>query len=102
MAQEGQIFATNPDSLSSVPRAHMVEGENPGCPLTSTWKPWHSMCTHMCKHRHTHKVKQLIEKEEKEEEEEEEEKEEEEGRRRRKRRRRRRRRKRKRKRKRSL
>lgn len=78
MAQEGQIFATNPDSLSSVPRAHMVEGENPGCPLTSTWKPWHSMCTHMCKHRHTHKVKQLIEKEEKEKEEEEEEKEEEE------------------------
>jgi hypothetical protein len=39
MGQQVRVLATKADSLSLIPRALMVDGEN--CPLTSTHAPWH-------------------------------------------------------------
>lgn len=47
-----KTLAAYPDSLSSAPRAYVVEGTSlGGCPLTSTCGPWH-LCTHA--HAYTH------------------------------------------------
>lgn len=51
MAQQGKVLAAKPDSMSSIPRIHKVEGENPLLQLSSDLHMLAAACTHM--HRHT-------------------------------------------------
>ena len=49
MAQWIKVFATKPDSLSSIPTPHLVEGEGDPCKLSSDLH----VCPHACAHMHT-------------------------------------------------